>query len=265
MNVFSIDDYTLQAGFAQDIHHLWPVYLPVTANFGNFEKFAHIPIMVAEYSFIGETLQTPDTVPGVYAVYPTQSARALAYAGYIAPLYEDAPWVVGDEWFEYVDEPQGGRFDGENNDFGLVDVENQPYDELVTQTEILHSIAPDRLVGSGPMCDAWAPSGSGVVCTATMARVSYPLEVLGTALPNGTQGESYRDHVLAVGGRPGYTYAIQQGSLPAGLRLHSATGAITGTPHASGTYTVTVEATDSTTPVPQSATQTLSLDVAPRH
>ena len=46
--------------------------------------------MVAEYSFIGETSQTPDTVPGVYAIYPTQAARALAYAGYIAPLYEDS-------------------------------------------------------------------------------------------------------------------------------------------------------------------------------
>jgi len=266
VNVFSIDDYTLQPGFAQDIHHLWPVYLPVTANFGNFEKYAHIPIMVAEYSFVGETPQTPDTVPGVYAVYPTQAARALAYARYIAPLYEDAPWVVGDEWFEYVDEPQGGRVpDGENDNFGLVDVENQPYDDLVTQTETVHSIAPDRLVGSGPMCDAWAPGGGGVVCTATMPRVSYPLEVVTTALVNGIQGKSYRDDVLAAGGRPGYSYTVQQGSFPPGLRLHTETGAITGTPHASGTYAVTIEVTDSTTPHPQSATQTLSLDVAPRH
>jgi agarase len=264
VNVFSIDDYDLQPGYAPSIHALWPQYLPVTARFANFEKYAKIPIMVAEYSFIGDTSQTPDTVPGVYAVFPTQSARALAYADYIAPLYEDAPWVVGDEWFEYVDEPQGGRVaDGENDDFGLVDVENQPYDDLVTQMEIMHSIAPDRLIQSGAMCDAWAREASGVVCTATMPRVSYPLAVTGTTLADGTQGQSYRDVVVAEGGRPRYRYAIQQGSLPRGLRLYARTGAITGTPKASGTYTVTIEVTDSTTPAPLRAIQTLSLDVAP--
>jgi hypothetical protein len=264
VNVFSIDDYTLHPGFAHDIHVLWPQYLKVTPNFANFEKIARIPIMVAEYSFIGETPQTPDTVPGVYAVYPTQAARALAYAGYIAPLYENAPWVVGDEWFEYVDEPQGGRVpDGENDNFGLVDVENEPYDDLVTQMEIMHSIAPDRLVGSGPMCDAWAQGGSGVVCTATMPRMSYPLEIAGTSLPDGRQGRDYKGAVIAGGGRPGYTYTIQQDSLPSGLRLNSGTGAITGKPEASGQYTVTVEVTDSTMPTPQSVTQALSLDIAP--
>jgi hypothetical protein len=100
------------------------------------------PIMVAEYSFIATTPETPDTVPGVYAVYPDQATRAAAYTDYIAPLYEHSPWVVGDEWFEYVDEPQGGRFDGENNNFGLVDVENQPYQDLVTRMEI--SYTPSR-------------------------------------------------------------------------------------------------------------------------
>jgi len=264
VSVFSIDDYTLTRGYARLIHLLWPGYLPVTANFANFEQYAKIPIMVAEYSFIGETPQTPDTVPGVYAVYPTQAERALAYTRYIAPLYEDAPWVVGDEWFEYVDEPQGGRFDGENNDFGLVDVENQPYDELVTQMETMHSIAPDRLVQSGPLCDAWAAGRSGVVCTATMPSVTYPLAVFTTALADGTQGRSYRDEVIADGGRPRYTYTIQEGSLPPGLHLDATSGDIRGKPGASGTYTVTVEATDSTRPTPQTATQTLSLDVAPR-
>jgi len=263
VNVFSIDDYTLQPGFAQGIDALWPQYLPVTANFANFEKYARVPIMVAEYSFTGETPQTPDTIPGVYATYPTQAARALAYSHYIAPLYEDAPWVVGDEWFEYVDEPQGGRVgDGENNDFGLVNVENQPYDDLVTQMEIMHSIAPDRLVQSGEMCDAWARADAGVGCTATMPRVTYPLSVVGTALASGTQGQKYFDYVVAEGAKPRYIYTIQHGSLPRGLRLNDKTGVITGKPKASGTFTVTIEVTDSTTPLPRKATQSLTLNVA---
>jgi agarase len=264
INVFSLDDYALQPGFARLIHLLWPQYLPVEANFADFEKYAQIPIMVAEYSFDGETPQTPDTIPGTLATFPTQTARALAYTQYITPLYEQAPWVVGDEWFEYVDEPQGGRFDGENNDFGLVDVENQPYDEMVTQMEIIHSMAPDRRGQSGTTCDSWATGDSGAVCTATMPLVSYPLQILSTPLADGTQGQGYHDDVIAEGGKPHYRYTVQQGSLPPGLHLHKKTGGITGRLQASGTYTVTIEATDSTSPVPQMATQTFSLDIAAR-
>jgi agarase len=264
INVFSLDDYDLQPGFANLIHLLWPYYLPVESNFANFEKYAQIPIMVAEYSFDGETPQTPDTVPGTLATFPTQTARARAYTQYITALYEHAPWVVGDEWFEYVDEPAGGRFDGENNDFGLVDVENQPYGELVTQMEIVHSMAPDRRGQSGSTCDSWAQGQNGVVCTATMPLVTYPLEILGTPLANGVQDQNYRDEVIAEGGQPRYTYRIEQGSLPRGLRLHRGTGAITGHVLSSGTYTVTIEASDSTKPTPMTATQTFSLDVAAR-
>ena len=265
VNVFSVDDYALTPGYARLIHILWPQYLLVEPNFANFERYAKIPIMVGEYSFIGETPQTPDTVPGTYAVYPTQTARAHAYAKYIAPLYEQAPWVVGDEWFEYVDEPQGGRFDGENNNFGLVDVENQPYDELVTQMQLMHSIAPDRRGQSGTTCDSWAIAESGVVCTATMPLVSYPLAILGPTLADGTQGYYYHDVVIGEGGTPRYRYRIQPGSsLPPGLHLHGRTGEVTGKPRAHGTFTVTIDVTDSTRPTPLTAGQTLTLDIAPR-
>lgn len=263
VNVFSIDDYALPPGFAGAIHALWPVYLPVTSTFSNFERYARIPIMVAEYSFIGHTAQTPDTVPGVYATYPTQAARALAYADYIAPLYEDAPWVVGDEWFEYVDEPQGGRVpDGENDNFGLVDVENQPYSDLVSQMQILHSMARDRLTGIGPICDAWARRPSGVVCTATMPRTRYPLEIYGSTLASGSRRVFYRGQVIGEGGRPGYTYSIVGGALPRGLRLHTKTGDVTGLPRAVGTFAVTIEVTDSSSP-PQVASKTLSVTIGP--
>jgi hypothetical protein len=69
--------------------------------------------------------------------------------------------------------------------------------------------------------------------------------------------------VVAGGGTPGYTYTIQQGSLPHGLVLDSTTGFITGKPTTLGTYSVTVEVTDSTTPTPETASQTLSMEVLP--
>ncbi len=265
VDVFSIDDYQLQPGFAQGIDGLWPQYLPVTPTFSNFEQYlGSTPIMVAEYSFIAKTPQTPNTVPGVLAVYPDQPARAAAYTDYVAPLYENAPWVVGDEWFEYVDEPQGGRFDGENNNFGVVDVENQPYQDLVTQLEIMHSIAPDRAYQTGPTCDSWASGPSGVTCTATMAQASYPLSIFSTSLPGATQGTPYANYVVAIGGSPGYTFTLPPGqSLPAGLQLSSSSGLVSGNPSVSGTFAFTINVSDSTNPASQTASQQVSLTIGP--
>ncbi len=265
VDVFSIDDYTLWPGFAQIIDKVWPQYLPVTSTLNTFERYVKRPLMVGEYSFVGQTPQTPDTIPGVYATYPTQLARADAYTGYVAPLYQDAPWVVGDEWFEYVDEPQGGRFDGENNDFGVLDVEAQPYPELVDALQVMHSIAPDRAAAPGPACDAWAPTGDGgATCTATMAEPTYPLQVFSTTLAPATQARGYSQEVIAIGGRPGYHFALAAGSaLPAGLALDPTTGRLSGYPHAHGSFTFSVTVTDSTGPIPQTTSGALALTIAP--
>ena len=42
------------------------------------------------------------------------------------------PYVLGADWFQYFDEPTHGRGDGENFNFGLVDIHDQPYEELTS-------------------------------------------------------------------------------------------------------------------------------------
>ncbi len=64
-------------------------------------------------------------------------------------------------------------------------------------------------------------------------------------LPNGVVGTAYNQAVTASGGAAPYTYAVSGGTLPAGLSLNPATGAITGTPTAFGTFNFTITATDS--------------------
>jgi len=59
----------------------------------------------------------------------------------------------------------------------------------------------------------------------------------------------------ATGGTPGYTFSISSGSLPAGLTISPSTGAISGTPSASGTFSFTVKVSDSGS---QSATQVVN-------
>jgi hypothetical protein len=46
------------------------------------------------------------------------------------------------------------------------------------------------------------------------------------------------------GGTGPYTYAVQSGALPGGLSLNTSTGDITGTPSASGSFTVVIRGTD---------------------
>jgi uncharacterized protein YhjY with autotransporter beta-barrel domain len=68
-----------------------------------------------------------------------------------------------------------------------------------------------------------------------------------TTLTAATVGASYNHSVTASGGTSTYSYAVTTGGLPAGLQLNSASGAITGTPTAGGSFNFTITATDSST------------------
>lgn len=101
--------------------------------------------------------------------------------------------------------------------------------------------------------------------TATQALsisiATAPLSVATTGLPNGVQGQAYSATLQSAGGNPPVTWSISAGSLPSWASLNTSTGAITGTPNATGTTTFTVKATDSTTPTAQTATKSLSITV----
>lgn len=261
VDVFSVEDYTLWPGLNQVVDKIWPSYVPIVPNLSEFEKYADKPLMIGEYTSLATGPATPNTYPGVYNVSPNQQARAAAYAGFIAPLYEDAPWMVGDLWFEYYDEPQGGRpGDNENDNFGLVNVNDQPYTNLTNEMALMHSVAPDRVLQTGPACDSWARGPSGVVCTAYMPKVSYPLQVVDVSLPSGSTGFGYDNGgIFAGGGKPGYSFSLSQGSLPMGLKLEPKSGVISGIPKVPGTFAFTVKVSDSEGSPP--VTQTGSITI----
>jgi len=87
------------------------------------------------------------------------------------------------------------------------------------------------------------------------------LTITTTSLSNGVVGTAYSASLAATGGTGAISWSVTGGSLPTGLNLGSS-GAISGTPTASGTSNFTVTATDSGTP-PQNKMQALSITINP--
>jgi hypothetical protein len=71
----------------------------------------------------------------------SQEQRAAMYSAYVESA-ASSPNVIGTHWFQWIDEPVSGRFDGENYNIGVVDVTDRPYPELTaamkkTQAKLL--------------------------------------------------------------------------------------------------------------------------------
>ena len=186
--------------------------------------------MIGEYTAITPSPTTPSTRPSVYADSPTQQARAQDFENQISPLYLNSPWLVGDDWFQYVDEPQNGRTgDGEDDNFGMVNVNDQPYPTMTAAMQFMHSqTAQNRLNPSGTACDSWAEGLTGVTCTATVPPnppyTSYPLTIVTRTLYQSRAGIPLTTgQVVAAGGaigtsltHPNYHFSLSQGALPQG-------------------------------------------------
>jgi hypothetical protein len=65
------------------------------------------------------------------------------------------------------------------------------------------------------------------------------------SLPTATVGTAYNVQLQVSGGQPPYSWSQLQGSLPLGLSLNGASGAISGVPGTSGTFNFTIGVSDS--------------------
>lgn len=90
------------------------------------------------------------------------------------------------------------------------------------------------------------------------------LTVTPATLPAADMGLPYSQPLSTTGGIAPYAYAITAGALPTGLTLNPTTGLISGTPTVSGSFSVTIRVTDSTTGTPGLTSVTYVLAVAAR-
>jgi hypothetical protein len=86
----------------------------------------------------------------------TQDERARgAAAG--AQRLAGMPNIVGLHWFQYYDHPKGGRDDGEDYNFGLVDINDRPYEKLTEAFRRLHpTLGKLHEKASRSRASAWA-------------------------------------------------------------------------------------------------------------
>jgi hypothetical protein len=89
------------------------------------------PVLISEWFYAAKENETGNSNNEHLMTVPTQTERA-AGAAKAARNFARIPEIVGIHWFQYYDEPKGGRNDGEDYDFGLLDRRGRPYEKLVT-------------------------------------------------------------------------------------------------------------------------------------
>jgi hypothetical protein len=95
------------------------------------------PIFVSEFYMAARQNQSGNkNDQGIFPTVATQDARVAGFHATIDALVK-IPYVIGADWFQYFDEPTHGRFDGENYNFGLVDIYNKPYERLTAAAAAL--------------------------------------------------------------------------------------------------------------------------------
>jgi hypothetical protein len=118
-------------------------------NDGTFARFyletlhalAAKPVLIGEFYLASrENRSGNKNSRGVYPVADTQKERATGFRNTLHALLK-TPYVIGADWFQYHDQPTHGRYDGENFNFGLVDIHDQPYEALVSAASKLDLVA----------------------------------------------------------------------------------------------------------------------------
>ena len=149
--------------------------------------------------------------------------------------------------------------------YNAFQIDISDYDALLTSEGIAHTTGPSQLVAH-----RW---DSGWVPAALAALYQDSLDpALGNAPPTApefdhdnpptaiTAGSTY-SYTFSAEGEPAPTFAIEAGTLPAGMTLNPTTGILSGTPTVAGQFSFTVRATNGATP--DALTSPITITVIP--
>ncbi len=126
---------------------------------------ARKPLMVTEFSWRAKENQSgnPNT-RGAGGVVATQRDRAAGFREFVSEIAAE-PMVIGYHWFQWADQSPQGRFDGEDSNYGVVDLEHRPYEVLLGAMREANSLAGQIHASSDRPLPVDAPRSQGVTYT----------------------------------------------------------------------------------------------------
>lgn len=108
-------------------------------DFKKIHNITGLPIMITEFSFKAMDSGLPNTRGASFPV-KTQVERAKYFEEFVKAIMRQ-PFIIGYHWFQYFDQPYEGRFDGENSNYGLVTIRDEPWEVLVQKMTLVNSEA----------------------------------------------------------------------------------------------------------------------------
>lgn len=124
------------------------------------------------------------------------------------------------------------------------------------------SITGTPLVAGTVLINFQASDGTGNTALQNIQMtIDQTLAIKPVVASLGTTNEAFNLTLTAVNGTQPYSWSVVQGSLPHGISLDPSTGVISGTGATSGTFTATVQVTDSSVP-PATATLPITIQLA---
>lgn len=110
-----------------------PTGVPDLKILRNLHALTQKPLLIGEFSWRATQNRSGlGNSKGAEVTVPTQKDRAARLRNFAKELAPE-PYLVGMHWFQYADQPPAGRsLDGENSNYGLVDIEDKPYEEVTS-------------------------------------------------------------------------------------------------------------------------------------
>jgi hypothetical protein len=127
-------DLLYKAGERFDVFSINGYGSPGPPETAGIARISGKPVMIGEFHHGATDRGLPAS--GIQGVL-TQTDRGKAYRYYIEQGLA-RPELIGMHYFQWLDQPFFGRFDGENYNIGFMDICNQPYKELVEAAKLTH-------------------------------------------------------------------------------------------------------------------------------
>ncbi len=150
-----------------------------------------------------------------------------------------------------------------NGPSGLAFLPGSTEQLLVSNVFGAGSVTQYGVPADGDMPPSATPVANGTVSYPTGLLVVTPPTLTSPSQLHGTAGATFAHTLTGGGGHGPYNWAITSGSLPVGLKLNAATGAITGIPSVPGTTSFAVQLTDQSLPAAQTAPAKVSITIDP--